>query len=69
MTARRAPGTPAASTWLSRWSGEACLLLAFALLAAAAPGDSLAIRDVAAALPGRAGARRRSSACCSPASG
>ena len=36
--------------------GEACLLLAFALLAAEIPGDSLAIRDVVAALPGRAGA-------------
>jgi multicomponent Na+:H+ antiporter subunit A len=31
--------------------GEICLLLAFALLHAAAPGDSLAIRDVVAALP------------------
>jgi multicomponent Na+:H+ antiporter subunit A len=31
--------------------GEICLLLAFALLHAAAPGDSLAVRDVVAALP------------------
>jgi formate hydrogenlyase subunit 3/multisubunit Na+/H+ antiporter MnhD subunit len=31
--------------------GEICLLLGFALLHAAAPGDSLAIRDVVAALP------------------
>ena len=31
--------------------GEICLLLAFALLAAATPGDSLAIRDVVALLP------------------
>jgi formate hydrogenlyase subunit 3/multisubunit Na+/H+ antiporter MnhD subunit len=35
--------------------GEACLLLAFALLAAEIPGDSLAIRDVVAALPGAPG--------------
>jgi formate hydrogenlyase subunit 3/multisubunit Na+/H+ antiporter MnhD subunit len=32
--------------------GEICLLLAFALMAAAAPGDSIAIRDIVAALPG-----------------
>ena len=31
--------------------GEICLLLAFALLAVATPGDSLAIRDVVAMLP------------------
>jgi len=31
--------------------GEICMLLAFALLAAHAPGDSLLIRDVVAALP------------------
>jgi len=31
--------------------GEVCLLLAFALLAAETPGDSLAIRDVVAGLP------------------
>jgi formate hydrogenlyase subunit 3/multisubunit Na+/H+ antiporter MnhD subunit len=31
--------------------GEICLLLAFALLAAAAPGETLAIADVVAALP------------------
>ncbi len=31
--------------------GEICLLMAFALLAAAAPGDSLAIRDAVATLP------------------
>jgi formate hydrogenlyase subunit 3/multisubunit Na+/H+ antiporter MnhD subunit len=32
--------------------GEICLLLAFAMLASAAPGDSIAISDVVAALPG-----------------
>ncbi|TDH60574.1 NADH/ubiquinone/plastoquinone (complex I) [Dankookia rubra] len=36
-------------------AGEACLLLGFALLAAEIPGDSLAIRDLVAALPGAPG--------------
>jgi formate hydrogenlyase subunit 3/multisubunit Na+/H+ antiporter MnhD subunit len=34
---------------------EICLLLAFALLAAEAPGDTLAVRDVVASLPGAPG--------------
>ena len=55
MTARRAPGMPAAVYLLLAVLGEACLLLAFALLAAAEPGDSLAIRDLVAALAGAPG--------------